>query len=140
MKYPTHNMLFKLGNHYKDSHKKINTVASLYLWPRFNVVMIQVYSNTLTNHHTKFDLDHNCSLIIRLWCICHHDGYINVGDECWWRMLETKCVGDNWDESDVYGHFRHQHSKYISYNITKIEILSPTPENCNQHMQVTNIH
>ena len=83
MKYPTHNMLFKLGNDYQDSHKKIDTVAilkkseqgsdaraekhiSLYLWPRFNVVLIQVNSNTLTNHHTKFDLDHNCSLIIRL--------------------------------------------------------------------------
>ena len=66
---------------------------------------------------------------------------------CWWRMLETKCVGDNFKMLvTVFCHFgpqhplffyisvRHQHSK----DVTKIEIPTPTSKNGHQ-LQVTNI-
>ena len=73
--------------------------------------------------------------------------------QCWWQMLETKCVNDNFEIlvtvlpflSPTFSIFirsvGHQHSK----NVSNIEILSPTPENydwlvksptttCHQHL------
>ena len=58
----------------------------------------------------------------------------DVGDEMCWRQL--------WDVGDGFGRFRsrnilslnisvgYQHPK----DVTNIEILSPTPENCYQHL------
>ena len=54
-------------------------------------------------------------------------------------MLEAKCVWDNFDENSQNRHHHplsfnisvgHQHSK----DVTNIEILSPTPQNCHQHL------
>ena len=62
-------------------------------------------------------------------------GYIDVGDEIFWRQL--------WDVGDDFCRFCHQNPLSLSISIsvghqhpkdvTNIEILTPTLENCHQH-------
>ena len=63
----------------------------------------------------------------------------DVGDKICWRHF--------WDVGNGFGWFCRQHPIYFSISVhqhpkdvTNIEILSPTPENCHQHPLVTNIY
>ena len=48
---------------------------------------------------------------------------------CWWRMLETKCIGDNFEMLvTVLAIFENNRPK----DVTNIEILSLTSKNCHQ--------
>ena len=125
-----------------------------YLSPLFNtaiIIRIKKFSVILLQYlkiHSKYDFRNS-----RIW-----------PNRCWWRMLVTKCFGDNfemlptWDVSDGFGRFRPQHplskilylrsSTYLrhplpsnisvgyqhSKDVTNIEILSPTPKHCHQHL------
>ena len=60
---------------------------------------------------------------------------------CWWRMLETKCVGDNLEMLvTVSGAFVTNILYLLAYaSGTNIEVLSLTSKNCHQD-KVTNNH
>ena len=55
--------------------------------------------------------------------------YIDDGDGCWRQNVLATSLRYWWRS----GRFRHQHSLSSKY-VTNIEILSPTPKNCHQHL------
>ena len=65
------------------------------------------------------------STTLDTWCIIHR---------CWWRILETKCVGGSFD------HFGRQYPLFSTLvSDTNIQKMSPTSTNHHQYHDVTNI-
>ena len=91
------------------------------------------------NLRFEWRIDHGakCSLIIGILLVFWHK--IQRLHLCWWRMLETKYVGDG------FGHFGHQHP--LSPNISvehqlpkdATNILKLSPATSHQHHNVTNM-
>ena len=62
---------------------------------------------------------------------------------CWWRMLEMKCVGDNFEilvtDLRCYWQFYWEyHQNYEKNSVTNIMVLSSISKNCHHH-KITNI-
>ena len=36
-------------------------------------------------------------ILLKVNLIIDLEGYIDVGGRCWWPMLESKCIGDNFE-------------------------------------------
>ena len=80
---------------------------------------------------------------------CFFESYRSRWNRFWWRMLKTKCVGDNFNMLVIvvdilatknYISVRHQHSKDVTKikTITKIQKMSPTLSHQHHYHRIFN--